>query len=561
MNGEDAASEFLESIAAAWSIPGGVVAVATRDEIVFERAFGVADIARDRPTTARDMFPIGSISKIGCAAVVLGLVDEGTLSLDDPIVRHLPWLTGALAGEQVTVERLLQHTAGLVSTVDAVADDLTQIAAYADRAVLMSPGRFHYSNLGFVLLGVACARITGRPYTELLRERVLEPAGMADSVSRITFAEFDRLARGYQARYDDRAWWPGAPLAEAPFLEVAGADGSIAATARDLTALGRVLINRGASVLPGETSARRVLSEDAFGAMTTRLASGGEDVLVLPGLPRVATSNYGLGVNVEISEDRVALSHGGGMVGFASFLLADLDRGLTVAVVTNADGTSPVAEAIARPLLELAAGSELHPLVRAGIDPHVWGANAVDRPRVADAEMLGEFRDQEGNALVVERDGDGMALEWDEARHPLLWSWSEAVLTPHPSAAPFPLSFEGGQWMCGSRVFERANGGSSEPVAASPTSPYAGHYRSYTPWFSNFRIVERGDRLVLVAPPGVEAPADELQLQELAEGEFACASRADGWVSPERYVFGPIIDGAAAWVDRDGCRYSRSFTP
>jgi hypothetical protein len=85
-----------------------------------------------------------------------------------------------------------------------------------------------------------------------------------------------------------------------------------------------------------------------------------------------------------------------------------------------------------------------------------------------------------------------------------------------------------------------------------------GHYRSWSPWFPGFRIVARRGGLVLIAPGGVEAPGDDEHLVELAPGLFRIG--ADPWL-PERLVVGPVVDGHAVTVERDGCVYSRHFTP
>lgn len=86
---------------------------------------------------------------------------------------------------------------------------------------------------------------------------------------------------------------------------------------------------------------------------------------------------------------------------------------------------------------------------------------------------------------------------------------------------------------------------------------FCGHYRSYSPWFTNFRVVQRRGALVLIAPGGVEAPAEDVELVQVAPSTFRIGRDV---ALPERITFGPLINGVAAWADRDGCRYSRAFT-
>jgi hypothetical protein len=84
-----------------------------------------------------------------------------------------------------------------------------------------------------------------------------------------------------------------------------------------------------------------------------------------------------------------------------------------------------------------------------------------------------------------------------------------------------------------------------------------GHYRSYSPWYTNFRIVLRGGGLHLVAAGGVEGSRDDPLLVELSPGRFRIGAEAE---LPERLVVGPVVDGRAIYVVRDGCTYSRTFT-
>ena len=96
-------------------------------------------------------------------------------------------------------------------------------------------------------------------------------------------------------------------------------------------------------------------------------------------------------------------------------------------------------------------------------------------------------------------------------------------------------------------------------VAAIPNPrdrPAVGHYRSYSPWWTHLRIVARGDRLHLVADNGVEADKGQPELVRLDDGVFRIG--ADPRL-PERLRLGPVVDGSVIWVDRDGCRYSRTF--
>jgi D-alanyl-D-alanine carboxypeptidase len=399
----------------------------------------------------------------------------------------------------------------------------------------LQPGvAFHYSNVGFLLLGTAVAAVTGRPFTDVVAEGVLAPAGMAASIARVTNDDRARLATGYWSARSDRPWLPGDALEPSPFLEVAGADGNTAATIGDLAAFARLLLRRAEGVLPSAL----------FDVMIGRTGPGGEEVLALSGVPASSISRYGLGVNVEVVEGRTVLTHGGGMVGYASFLHADLDRGRAVVVVSNANGDSPVAEAIARVIAAEADGSVL--------DPARWVASGKGLPRAALPSMVGEFGDM---TIRAEPDIDGgiaLTVTLAGETHPLFWSWGERVLTRHPLLRTFGLRFERGRWMSGSTVF------GTLPASIDPDlESLCGRYRSYSPWFPEFRIVQRDGVLRLSMPGGVEAPGEDLPLIRLSDDYYRIGEAVS---LPGRLRFGPLVAGVATWVDRDGCRYSRAFT-
>ena len=542
--------EVVERIAGDWAVPGGVVAVTDRTGLLFEYAFGWADRERGIRTRPDHLFEIGSISKIFTAAIVLGLADEGLLRRDQPIGEVLDWLPAPLDGPDITIERLLQHAAGLVSGVDAVPDQVAQAAGFTGTVSSADPGTFfHYSNLGFILLGLAAQEVTGRPLAELERERLFDPLGMPTTRGVVTNDDRAALALGYRALHDDRFVLPGDELIVADWLEVDGADGAIAATAADLAAFARALLD---------------VDRAPFAEMATRLGPAGEETVQLAGLAPAPGSRYGLGVNVETTDGRVVLTHGGGMVGYASFLLADRAAGIGVAVLTNADGVGPIAEVVARAVAAIAIADAVVP----PLEPTLWAAagSADDtRPRGIDERMLGRFvgdpRAGSGPSsgpagLVVRSPGPGrLELDAGNGAHPLSWSWGEPIGTSDPVLRPHPLRFDGRDWTWGPRRY-RPDGVVAPAAPTAAASPCVGRYRTYSPWLRTFRIVEREGTLLLLCPPAVEAPGDETELVEVAPGVLRIG--ADPRL-PERLHLGPLVDGRCAWVERDGCRYSRSF--
>jgi CubicO group peptidase (beta-lactamase class C family) len=206
------ALERVDSLAdrtfAGWKVPGVVYGVIVDGELRHVRGLGTLRVGEDAPPAADSVFRIASMTKSFTAATVLSLRDEGRLRLDDPIARHLPALAGLRGpttdSPEITIRHLLTMTAGF-PTDDPWGDrqqglDLDAFVelAAAGLSFAWTPGtRWEYSNLGYGLLGRIVTAVAGREYREVVRERLLEPLGMASTGYLETEVARDRLALGY----------------------------------------------------------------------------------------------------------------------------------------------------------------------------------------------------------------------------------------------------------------------------------------------------------------------------------------------------------------------------
>ena len=165
--------------------PGGALIVTERGRVIYRKAFGMADLARDVPMRPEMPFRIGSITKQFTAVAVMMLVDEGKLALDDDVAKVLPEFR---TGRGITVENLLTHSSGLGSYNDRPQDAASMAADVTHEEILeaiaQDPPRFPpgegsaYSNSGFYLLGLIIERASGMAYADFLAERIFEPLGM-----------------------------------------------------------------------------------------------------------------------------------------------------------------------------------------------------------------------------------------------------------------------------------------------------------------------------------------------------------------------------------------------
>lgn len=288
-----------------------VVAGVVRDKaLAWSRACG--DVATEDATEVQ--YRMGSITKTFVAVCVMRLRDDGALALSDPASRHLPELPPGLG----TVAQLLSHTSGLRAETDApwwertpgrTWDELVDLLGSA--AVRHRPGsRFHYSNVGFAILGELLARLHGSSWSDVVRVELLEPLGMG----RTTPGPVAPFARGVAVH----------PYADVVLREPEHAAGAMASagqlwsTVSDLARWGAFLVGDAAGLLSSDTLAemRQPLTIDDR-----------------PGAPWTAA--HGLGIQVFNLGGRRFVGHGGSMPGHLATVRADVESGDSVVIVTN----------------------------------------------------------------------------------------------------------------------------------------------------------------------------------------------------------------------------------
>src|SRR5688500_16593639 len=180
--------------------PGCAVGVYKDGGVLLTRAYGMANLDHDVPLTPRSVFHVASVSKQFTAAAILLLAQDGKLSLDDPIQKHVKEL--ADFGEPVTIRHLLNHTSGIRDQWDLLGlagwrysrdlitdDDVLQLLA-RQKDLNFGPGERHlYSNSGYTLLAVVVSRASGKTFREFTTERIFKPLGMTSTFFRNNFNE------------------------------------------------------------------------------------------------------------------------------------------------------------------------------------------------------------------------------------------------------------------------------------------------------------------------------------------------------------------------------------
>jgi CubicO group peptidase (beta-lactamase class C family) len=152
-------------------IPGAGIALIQNGTLVWSEGFGIANAVTREPVTSETLFEVASISKVVTAYIALRLVDEGVLSLDEPLDSYLSesWLPPSPYREVITLRHALTHTSGLGHNT-------------LGRENLFPPGaRYSYSGIALQYVQAVIEHVTGKTLEDVAREKVFEPLGMSSS--------------------------------------------------------------------------------------------------------------------------------------------------------------------------------------------------------------------------------------------------------------------------------------------------------------------------------------------------------------------------------------------
>lgn len=530
-------SHLVEGAMKYYPVPGGVITFADSEGVLCEQSFGYCDRERGIAMTNEKLFEIGSLSKFFTALVVLEMVNDGTLRLDLTLHELLPWLEFEFDATTVTLRELLNHTAGFALGSDALPDDAAEVFNSRSFAPRRGENTFRYSNVGYLLLGEIVRTTSGQRCSKIVNDRWLPGLGMVSALGEVRHADRPLLAKGYWTANPDRPWAPEDPLEPAVWFELESSTGNVVASGADMAALMTAIIN--ASL--GENMSGP-LTAGLFSQAIGDLAPSGEPIYLLEGMAPVESSRYGYGINVELIDGHTCVSHGGGMVGYSTFMLVDCNLQVGVSVLTNANGNSLASHLLARALLaQLRVQIENRKPLSLTFNTQV---------RELPEGALGDFTDFEGGVINFAQTSDYCVVRYHGRSGDIFQLQNGRHITNHPDLRRFHLDFVEGpspQWHHGPRVF-------GEGSAPSPTDPLCGHYRSYSPWYPEFRIYSRLGKLFLAPGDGIEASHSESQLVPIGPSEYRIGESED---SPERLRIGAERLGEVIVVNRDGCWYSR----
>jgi CubicO group peptidase (beta-lactamase class C family) len=336
-----AADAVADRFLAGKQIPGVAYGVVAGGTLIHSRGVGTLRVGEAATPDADSVFRIASMTKSFTAAVILTLRDEGRLSLDDPIARHVPELAGLRGptadSPAITVRHLMTMSSGL-ATDDPWGDrqqglDLATFSELlrGQLTFAWAPGtHFEYSNLGYGILGRMITNVAGAEYRDVVRERLLRPLGMSSTGYLAEEIPPERLAHGYLWRDDAYVEEPMDPYG------ALAAMGGVFSSVRDLSRWVAFLADAfpprddrdpGS---PLSRASRREMQQVYTAAWPSVTSSG------LDAEPAIAAGGYGFGLFVEddLRWGRI-VRHSGGYPGFGSNMRWHSASGLGVIVLAN----------------------------------------------------------------------------------------------------------------------------------------------------------------------------------------------------------------------------------
>ena len=350
---------FLPYAIARGDIPGAVVVVVSNGQIVTQRGYGYADVAKRKPVDPRaTLFRPGSISKLFTWTAVMQMVEQGKLNLDADVNQYLDFKIPPHAGKPVTLRNILTHTAGFEEQVkDLIVTDPKAVLPYEALLMRWTPNRVYaagstpaYSNYATSLAGYIVQRVSGQHFDTYVERNIFAPLRMSRSTMRQPLPPQLRplMSLGYQSGTDEPIGFEYVNSAPAGSLSSSGED------------MGRFMIahlQNGAGILQPRTAALMHSTAN----------------VPIPGLNGMAYGFYQHNVN-----GRRVIAHGGDTNAFHSDLHLFLDDGAGLYVSFNSRGKENATTSLRQALFERFADryfpARLAPA--AAVDPNTARANA-----------------------------------------------------------------------------------------------------------------------------------------------------------------------------------------
>ncbi len=308
---------YVREKMAAKHIPGLSLAVLRDGKIVLAKGYGMANLELSVPATEKTNYLIASITKTFAGVATMMLVEEGKISLEEPISKYLTGLPDAW--NPATLRQLLNHTSGIKTNLEITApckfdfdpDSYTQADVIKETACLplsFPPGeKWEYSGRGYFLLGMMIEKVTGKTFEQFLQERIFTPLEMKETRMMNYTEIISNRANGY--RWEKGAFRNSQQMN--PVTEFA--DGGLVSTVLDMAKWDAALYTE------------KLLKRKTLEQMWTNAKLNNGQIV----------PSYGIGFGLTPFRGRKRVGHTGGIPGFSSGFSRLVDDKLTVILLTN----------------------------------------------------------------------------------------------------------------------------------------------------------------------------------------------------------------------------------
>lgn len=317
----------------AWGVPGISVGIVKDGKVVFQKGYGVAKQGTTTPVDEKTLYAIASNSKAFTSAIMGMLVQEGKISWDDKVRKHLPYfaLYDTYAGENATIRDILSHRVGLGTfsgdivwyNSDLTSEEIIKRLKYLPPAYEFRAG-YGYSNVMFITAGEIIKTVTGKTWYQNVKERILDPLGMPRTV-----VNTDQIARMENAAAPHALInnTTHVPIPYTSWEEIA-ATGGLFSTVEDLSKW--MIFNLNNGILGKDT----LLSASTRNMVWTVHNSFAVD-RTKPNDFGTTFAGYGLGWGLRDYQGHLKVSHTGGYDGMITSVSMLPDQKLGVVVLTN----------------------------------------------------------------------------------------------------------------------------------------------------------------------------------------------------------------------------------
>jgi CubicO group peptidase (beta-lactamase class C family) len=310
----DKVEDYVKAEMKKQRIPGLSIAVVKQGKIVKVEGYGLANIEHQVPARPETVYKIASVSKQFLATGILLLAQEGKLSVDDKVSKHLDGTTEIW--KDITIRHLLTHTSGIVREAPGfdpfkVQKDIDVIGTAFGLPLRFTSGeKYEYCNVGYFSLAEIITRLSGKSWGEFLNERVFAPLGMTATRPTTMSEIVPNRAGGYDWRNDQ--------MRNAEDYIAMRPSGAFLSSVVDLAKWDAALYT------------------DKFLTASTR-----EQMWTPVRLNSGSTHPYGFGWQLDPLGNHRQAHHGGSLPGFRSQFSRFLDDKLSIIVLTNCGSAAP----------------------------------------------------------------------------------------------------------------------------------------------------------------------------------------------------------------------------